>query len=300
MRELAETITSPIRVEPLNTSTALIARKSRAIREIGRFAAICSTSSGSTAVALDADRSRGRSTAQLRPSPARSRASAGAACCRAPGMPLSPTKYVLKSATTRLYASAWLSLFGGRNSGRARHAVQHRAISQLLGHPPAGARHPERMPAGRENLLAAERQLDDRARRPHRSANHRLVRQLARVHILREHEIAKRKRLDRLLAGLRPDERALHETRRIDADRIIRSTVVPIVGSRIVSVLDGMVVGVVFIVVLPPVPPLLRRAEILAGGRGQRRHDTGIAAFDRLILTGYLRFDGRSARPNSP
>lgn len=84
----------------------------------------------------------------------------------------------------------WRGL-NGSNFGRACDAMQHGGSIQLLSHTPTGTRNPEWVALGRENIFCIERNLNDLAWRSYRAADQRLVREFARVNILREDKIAR-------------------------------------------------------------------------------------------------------------
>jgi hypothetical protein len=89
--------------------------------------------------------------------------------------------------------------------------MEHSAFFKFLCHPPADAVDPDWMPTGSQKLFVFRCDLHDRAGRPQRARDHRLVTNLARVNVLRKNQVTHLQRLNRPLPGLGPNGRPLRE-----------------------------------------------------------------------------------------
>lgn len=150
-----------------------------------------------------------------------------------------------------------LDFFDGDRAGQA---VQSFTAGKLFGHLPAVTGNPERVAERGGDLLSAGVEADHSGRGAERGAENELEGEFAGVLILCQDTIAGADRLDRRGAAL-----GLHQSAREEAGGT---------GDRVRCAADFVLIGVigglwpiVFVVALPPAPPLARfTRQLFAGG----------------------------------
>src|SRR6188472_700962 len=126
------------------------------------------------------------------------------------------------------------------------------------------------MSARRQEFFVVGRNLHDWPGRPQSPGHHRLVTNLARSHVLRQHEVANLKLFNRPLPSLRPHRRTADKT--LDSHRLRwrNDVIVAAVDCEINRPASAMIV---VRIVLPPIPPRTRLASEALLGRARKHGD---------------------------